>query len=122
MKFASTTEPRAYFRDKLAGREREVFAAAFFNTRHRRIECAELFQGTIDGAEVHLCEVMCEASIRNWTSLIVACNHRATTRSRARPTERSHGAPEAGANAGGHAFARPLRYRWTTVVVPGLTR
>lgn len=42
-----------FFRDKLCGREREVFAAAMLDARHRLIEYVELFFGTVDGAEVH---------------------------------------------------------------------
>lgn len=40
-----------FFRDKLAGLEREVFAAAFLNTRHRLIDYTELLFGIVDGAE-----------------------------------------------------------------------
>lgn len=64
-----------YFRDKLAGLEREVFAAAFLDTRHRMIEFVELFQGTVDGAEVHPREVVRRALLRNAAAVIVAHNH-----------------------------------------------
>ena len=53
---ASFTDPAAacdFFRDKLAGQEREVFAVVLLDTRHRLIDCVELFFGTIDGAEVY---------------------------------------------------------------------
>lgn len=56
---------RGYFREKLAGLEREVFAAVFLDTRHRLIESVELFQGTIDGAEVHPREVAKQALLHN---------------------------------------------------------
>lgn len=75
---ASFTDPaaaRGFFRDKLAGLEREVFAVAFLDTRHRLIDYAELFQGTIDGAEVHPREVVRESLIRNAAALIVGHNH-----------------------------------------------
>ena len=72
------TDPLAsgrFFQDKLAGLEREVFAAVFLDTRHRLIEYAELFQGTIDGAEVHPREVVRRALRCNAAAMIVAHNH-----------------------------------------------
>jgi len=74
----SFTDPHAssrFFQDKLAGLEREVFAAAFLDTRHRLIEYAELFQGTIDGAEVHPREVVRQALRCNAAAVIVSHNH-----------------------------------------------
>ena len=74
----SFTDPQAsgrFFQDKLAGLEREVFAAVFLDTRHRLIEYVELFQGTIDGAEVHPREVVRHAIRCNAAAVIVAHNH-----------------------------------------------
>ena len=74
----SFTDPHAsgrFFQDKLAGLEREVFAAVFLDTRHRLIEYVELFQGTIDGAEVHPREVVRQALRCNAAAVIVAHNH-----------------------------------------------
>lgn len=53
MAFADPSIARGFFRDKLAGLEREMFAVVFLDTRHRLIDYDELFFGTIDGAEVH---------------------------------------------------------------------
>lgn len=64
-----------FFQDKLAGLEREIFAASFLDTRHRLIEYQELFQGTIDGAEVHPREVARRALAVNAAAVIVAHNH-----------------------------------------------
>lgn len=64
-----------FFQDKLAGLEREVFAAVFLDTRHLLIEYVELFQGTIDGAEVHPRVVVREALRCNAACVIVAHNH-----------------------------------------------
>ncbi|QIK82038.1 DNA repair protein RadC [Lysobacter sp. HDW10] len=64
-----------YFREKLAGLEREVFGAVFLDTRHRLIEWAELFHGTIDGAEVHPREVVRKALSCNAAAVIVGHNH-----------------------------------------------
>lgn len=72
------TDPQAsarFFQDKLAGLEREVFASVFLDTRHRLIEYVELFQGTIDGAEVHPREVVRRALRCNAAAVIVAHNH-----------------------------------------------
>ena len=74
----SFTDPQAsgrIFQDKLAGLEREVFAAVFLDTRHRLIEYVELFQGTVDGAEVHPREVVRKALRCNAAAVIVAHNH-----------------------------------------------
>ena len=64
-----------FFRDKLAGMEREVFVAAFLDTRHRLIDYAELFFGTVDGAEVHPREVVRQALMLNAAAVLVAHNH-----------------------------------------------
>ena len=64
-----------FFRNKLGHLEREVFAAVFLDTRHRLIEYVELFQGTIDGAEVHPREVVRQALRCNAAAVIVAHNH-----------------------------------------------
>ena len=64
-----------YFRDKLGHLEREVFAAVMLDTRHRLIDYVELFQGTIDGAEVHPREVVRTALRLNAAAVLVAHNH-----------------------------------------------
>ena len=74
----SFTDPQVsakFFQDKLLGLEREVFAAVFLDTRHRLIEYVELFQGTIDGTEVHPRVVVREALRCNAAAVIVAHNH-----------------------------------------------
>lgn len=73
--FKDPTVSRGYFRDKLSGLEREVFAAALLDTRHRLIEFVELFHGTIDGAEVHPRELVRQALLRNAAAVIVGHNH-----------------------------------------------
>ena len=75
---ASFRDPKAssaFFQAKLAGLEREIFAAVMLDTRHRMIEYVELFQGTIDGAEVHPREVVRRALRSNAAAMIVAHNH-----------------------------------------------
>jgi len=73
--FGDPRASSAFFQAKLAGLEREVFAAVMLDTRHRMIEYVELFQGTIDGAEVHPREVVRRALRCNAAALIVAHNH-----------------------------------------------
>lgn len=73
--FANPADASAYFQAKLGGLEREVFAAAFVDTRHRLIEYRELFMGTVDGAEVHPREVVRQALRCNAAAILVAHNH-----------------------------------------------
>lgn len=60
---------------KLHGMDREVFGAMFLDTRHRLIAYREMFQGTIDGAEVHPREVVKAALQLNAAAIIVCHNH-----------------------------------------------
>ena len=72
------TSPRAardYLTLRLADREHEVFTILFLDTRHRLIDCTELFRGTIDGASVHPREVVKEALKHNAAAVILAHNH-----------------------------------------------
>ena len=64
-----------YLRAKLAGFEHEVFAVLFLDTRHRLIDYAEMFRGTIDSAEVHPREVVKEALRLNAAAVIISHNH-----------------------------------------------
>lgn len=73
--FSNPVDSRRFFQDKLGGLEREVFAAAYLDCRHRLIEYVELFHGTIDGAEVHPREVVRHAIRCNAAAVIVAHNH-----------------------------------------------
>lgn len=73
--FSDPMKAREFFRDKLAGQQREMFAAAYLDTRHRLLEYRELFHGTIDGAEVHPREVAREAIRSNAAAVIVGHNH-----------------------------------------------
>lgn len=64
-----------YFAQRLRGRQYEVFAALFLDTRHRVLAFEELFQGSVDSAEVHPREVARRALAMNATALIVGHNH-----------------------------------------------
>lgn len=63
------------FRQKLAMQNYEVFAVLFLDNKHRVIEYKELFQGTIDSAQVHPRVVAQEALVLNAAAVIVAHNH-----------------------------------------------
>ena len=64
-----------YFSQRLRGHGHEVFAALFLDTRHRALAFEELFQGTVDGAEVHPREVVHRALSHNAAAVIVGHNH-----------------------------------------------
>lgn len=75
---AAMTDPLAagrYFAQRLRPRPHEVFAALFLDTRHRALAFEELFNGTIDGAEVHPREVVRRALAHNAAAVIVGHNH-----------------------------------------------
>ncbi|WAC62735.1 DNA repair protein RadC [Pseudoxanthomonas sp. SL93] len=72
------SDPQAagsYFAQRLRGRPQEVFAALFLDTRHRALAFEELFQGSVDSAEVYPREVARRALAHNAAALIVGHNH-----------------------------------------------
>lgn len=72
------TSPRAaqeFLTLRFAHLEHEVFAVLFLDTRHRLIDCRDLFRGTVDGASVHPREVVKEALAKNAAAVILAHNH-----------------------------------------------
>ena len=71
----STEDTQRYLRIRLAERKNEVFGCLFLDTRHRIIEVAELFQGTIDGASVHPRVVVQKALELNSAALILYHTH-----------------------------------------------
>lgn len=62
-------------RMRLAHQDREIFTCMFLDTRHRVIATEDLFQGTIDGCEVHPREVVRRALHYNAAAIIVGHNH-----------------------------------------------
>ena len=73
--FYSPEDTHEYLLLELQGRRREVFSCMFLDSRHRLIRFEELFQGTIDGASVHVREVAAAALRVNAAAVIVAHNH-----------------------------------------------
>lgn len=68
-------DTRNYLSAQLCGREHEVFACLFLDTRNRVIAFEEVFRGTIDGASVHPREIVKRALQHNAAAVILAHNH-----------------------------------------------
>jgi len=74
-KMDDVEQVRQFFQLKLAERKNEVFAVLFLTNRHTVIAYEELFQGTINGASVHI-RVVAQKSLEfNSASVIFAHNH-----------------------------------------------
>ena len=73
--FTSPEDIEGYLRLKLTGRRNEVFGIIYLDTRHRLIEIAELFQGTIDGAAVYPRVVVQQALEKNAAAIVIFHNH-----------------------------------------------
>lgn len=65
----------AFLRAQLRDRPYEVFAVLFLDTRHRVLAFEELFRGTLDGASVHVREVVRACLRHNAAAVILAHNH-----------------------------------------------
>jgi DNA repair protein RadC len=66
---------QGYLAVQMRDYEREVFVVLLLDTRHQLLEFRELFQGTIDAANVHPREVVRIALQKNAAAVIVAHNH-----------------------------------------------
>ena len=66
---------RSYLQLKCADYEREVFGCLFLDTRHRVLEWAELFAGSIDSATVHPRVVVQRALAVNAAAVVIFHNH-----------------------------------------------
>lgn len=73
--FESAGAAAEYFRLRLRLRDREIFACAFLDSRHRLIDCEELFAGTIDAATVHPRVIVRRALIVNAAAIVISHNH-----------------------------------------------
>ncbi|MGI9345202.1 MAG: RadC family protein [Gammaproteobacteria bacterium] len=60
---------------KLRDREHESFVVLFLDNRHKLLQYAEMFHGTIDSASVHPREIIKQSMLHNAAALIVAHNH-----------------------------------------------
>ena len=71
----SPEQTRSFLRLKLVDRKHEVFGVLFLDNRHRVIQLAEMFQGTIDGASVHPRVVVQRALEVNAAAVVFFHNH-----------------------------------------------
>jgi len=73
--FDSSSVSGEFFRAKLAGRDREVFAVAFLNNQHQLLAYEEIFEGSIISVEIHPREVVRRALKLNAAAVILSHNH-----------------------------------------------
>ena len=71
----SPNAARTYLQLKCADYQREVFGCLFLDTRHRVLDWAELFLGTIDSATVHPRVVVQRALEVNAAAAVIYHNH-----------------------------------------------
>jgi DNA repair protein RadC len=71
----SPHQTRDFLRLLLADRKAEIFGCLFLDNRHRVIDTAELFQGTIDGASVYPRVVVQQALSLNAAAVMFFHNH-----------------------------------------------
>jgi len=75
LELPSPSSTRDFLRVLLADRKAEVFGCMYLDNRHRVIETAELFQGTIDGAAVYPRVVVQQALTLNAAAVMFFHNH-----------------------------------------------
>lgn len=73
--FTNPNDTKNYLRLKLGGNEREVFAVLYLSNHNQLISYEELFFGTIDGATVHVREIVKLGLLLNTSAIICAHNH-----------------------------------------------
>lgn len=71
----SPADTEAFLRARLRDLPHEVFCCLYLDNRHRVLQFAELFRGTIDGTSVYPREVVKEALAVNAAAVILAHNH-----------------------------------------------
>jgi len=73
--FTDVESTKRYLQLRFAREPHEIFACAYLDTRHRLIELAELFRGTIDGCSVHPRVVAHRALVVEAGACIMVHNH-----------------------------------------------
>ena len=71
----SPNDTRRALMARLRDLEHEVFMVLFLTNRHQVISCEEMFRGTIDGATVHVREIVKRALQLNAAAVVFAHNH-----------------------------------------------
>jgi DNA repair protein RadC len=69
------TQTHEFLRIHLGARDHEVFGLLHLNTRHRLIAVEDLFRGTLDGASVHIRDVVQSVLTHGSASVIAYHNH-----------------------------------------------
>lgn len=73
--YCDASKVKEFLRCKLSHYEREIFAVMLLDTQHRLIHFEELFQGTINCANVYPREIVKIALAHNAATIILAHNH-----------------------------------------------
>ena len=73
--FSSPDDTKNYLRLKLGNKEREIFSVLYLSSQHQLISYEELFLGTIDGASIHVREIVKLGLALNATAIVCAHNH-----------------------------------------------
>ncbi len=71
----SSDAVRRYLQSRMRHLQREVFCCLYLDTRHGVIACEDVFQGTIDCANIYPREVVKQALAHNAAAVIFAHNH-----------------------------------------------
>ena len=71
----SSSKVGTYLQCEIGHCGREIFCVLLLDNQHRLLECVELFQGTIDSANVYPREVVKLALAKNAAAVILAHNH-----------------------------------------------
>jgi DNA repair protein RadC len=71
----NSVQTREYFLSKLGHKTREVFACLFLSSQYHVLGYSELFQGSVNQAEVYPREIVKAALQHNSAAVIVAHNH-----------------------------------------------
>jgi DNA repair protein RadC len=74
-KITAPQDASEFARARIGGLDHEEFHAMWLDNRHRIIDCDRLFNGTIDGAQVHPREIVRTAIRRNAAAVIFFHNH-----------------------------------------------
>ena len=73
--FSSPDDTKNYLRLKLGNKEREIFSVLYLSSQHQLISYEELFLGTIDGASIHVREIVKLGLALNAAAIVCAHNH-----------------------------------------------
>ena len=74
--FADSSDAmRKFFKSRLGHLEREVMAVMFCDNKHRVLEVADMFQGTVNKANLYYREIVKKALELNAAAIVLSHNH-----------------------------------------------